>query len=111
MQTHTRLVIPIVAILTLTMIGCDENENKRLAEMAEKQLERQAEQNRQTSELQREVAAGARQLVEADAKAREEMVTLQRAAQAERSEIGRQRDALEDERRDLAAWTRSLRRQ
>lgn len=106
MQTHKLLVIPIVAILVLAMIGCDENENKRLAEMAERHLERQSEQNRRMSELQREVAEGARQLVEADAKAREEMVTLQRAAQAERSEIGRQRDTMEDERRHLATIRR-----
>ncbi|MAD80492.1 MAG: hypothetical protein CMJ50_06575 [Planctomycetaceae bacterium] len=106
MQTHTLRVIPIVAILMLAMIGCDENENKRLAEMAERHLERQSEQNRRMSELQREVAEGARQLVEADAKAREEMVTLQLATQTERSEIGRQRDALEDERRNLAAARR-----
>ena len=106
MQTHKLLVIPIVAILVLAMIGCDENENKRLAEMAERHLERQSEQNRRMSELQREVAEGARQLVEADAKAREEMVTLQLAAQAERSEIGRQRDTMEDERRHLATIRR-----
>ena len=107
MQTHKLLALLTVAMLMLTTIGCDEEENKRLAEMAEKHLDRQAEQNRRMSGLQREVAEGSRQLVQADAKARQEMVALQREVQAERSEIGQQRDALEDERRGLAAKRRS----
>lgn len=107
MQTRTLLVIPIAAILMLTAIGCDENENKRLAEMAERHLDRQSEQNQRMSELQREVAEGSRRLVEADAKARKEMVALQREVQAERSEVGHQRDAMEDERRSLAATRRT----
>jgi len=106
MQTHKLILAPFVVMLMLTAIGCDEEENKRLAEMAERHLERQAEQNRQVTELQREVAEGSRQLVEADAKARQEMVALQREVQAERNEVGRQRDLLEGERRDLAAKRR-----
>ena len=106
MQTHKMILMPIVAALMLTVIGCDEEENKRLAEMAERHLERQAEQNRQVTELQREVAEGSRRLVEADAQARQEMVALQREVQAERTEVGRQRDLLEGERRDLAAKRR-----
>ena len=102
MLIHKIPTIPIAVMLMLTVIGCNENENQRLAEMAEKNLERQAEQNRRMSELQHEVAEGSRRLVEADAKAREEMVTFHREVQAERSEIGRQRDALEQERRGLA---------
>lgn len=106
MQTHRPTVLTTIAILMLMTIGCDEDEDKRLAEMAEKHVERQAEQNRQMNELQREVAEGARRLVEADAQAREEMVALQREVQAERAEVGRQRDLLEDERRGLAAKRR-----
>ena len=106
MQTHKLIHMPIVAALMLTAIGCDEDENKRLAEMAERHLERQAEQSRQVTELQREVAEGSRRLVEADAQARQEMVTLQREVQAERNEVGRQRDLLEGERRELAAKRR-----
>lgn len=106
MQTHKMILMPIVAALMLTVIGCDEEENKRLAEMAERHLERQVEQSRQVTELQREVAEGSRRLVEADAQARQEMVALQREVQAERTEVGRQRDVLEGERRDLAAKRR-----
>jgi hypothetical protein len=106
MQTLKFLKSPIVAMLMLAAIGCDEDKNTRLAEMAEKHLERQAEQNRRMSELQHEVAEGSRRLVEADAQARKEMVTLQREVQAERSEFGKQRDSLEDERRALASQRR-----
>ena len=102
MRTQNLTLVPIAAMLMLTAMGCDEDENKRLAEMADKHLDRQAEQNRQMADLQREVAQGTRELVEADAKAREEMVALQRDIQAERTEVGRQRDALENERRNFA---------
>ena len=103
MQTDIRLILLIAPMLILTAIGCNEDENKRLADMAEKNLDRQAEQNRQMSELQHEVAQGTRLLVEADAKAREEMLALHRDFQTERAEIGRQRDSLEDERRAIAS--------
>jgi hypothetical protein len=74
--------------------------------MAEKHLDRQAEQNRQMSELQRQVAEGANRLVEADAKAREDLVALQRELQADHAAVGHQRDQLEAERRELAAKRR-----
>lgn len=66
----------MIAVLTLTTVGC-EDENKKLADMAERHLDRQAEQNRQLAQLQQAVAEGSRQ-----------------------------RDLLEDERRGLAAQRR-----
>lgn len=80
--------------------GCDEEE--KLVEMAEKHLASQAEQNRNVVELQREVAQGARELVEADSKSRQDIVTLHREVQEERAEFGKQRDALEEDRREIA---------
>ena len=106
MHNHKLILAPIAVMLTLTAIGCNEDENKRLAELAERHLERQSEQNRQVTELQHEVAEASRRLVEADAEARQEMVTLQREVQAERSEVSRQRDLLEGERRELAIQRR-----
>ena len=91
----------VIAMLILANAGCDEN--KRLAEQAERHAARQAEQNVRVSEMQRSVAEGAKQLVEADAKARTEIVELQKGVQTERVEIGRQRDLLEVERREIAA--------
>lgn len=104
MKAARIVFVPIVAALILTVIGCDEN--ARLAEMAERHLDRQAEQNRQMAELHRQVADGSRELVAADAKAREELAALQREVQTERAETGRQRDELERERRSLAAERR-----
>lgn len=104
MKAARTVFVPIVAALILTVIGCDEN--ARLAEMAERHLDRQAEQNRQMAELHRQVADGSRELVAADAKAREELAALQREVQTERAETGRQRDELEKERRSLAAERR-----
>ncbi len=106
MQLHKKILAPTAAALMLMAIGCDEDKSKRLAEMAERHLERQAEQNRQVTELQREVAEGSRRLVEADAKARQEFATLQREIQVARSEVDEQRDLLEGERRQLAAKRR-----
>ena len=70
----------MTAVLSM-MIGCDKNENARLAQMADEHLQRQAEQNRQMSDLHLEVAEGSRRLVEADAKARQEMVAAPRQLQ------------------------------
>lgn len=92
---------PLVLILMiLATTGCSKDQ--RLADMAERNLTRQDEQNRRMSELQNEVATGTKELVEADARAREAMIGVHRDLQAERAEIGRQRDVLEEDRRDLA---------
>ncbi len=102
--------LPITAMLyiatALLTVGCNEDNDHRLVEQAERHEQRQASQNQQALELQREVAAGARQLVEADAKARAELATLQVAIQSERNEIGRQRDQLEEDRRAIASIRR-----
>ena len=100
-MVKTTLLITLILTL-LTSIGCNSEENSRVADLATQQMERQADQNRRMSDLQQEVASGSRELVEADAKARQEMVTLQRQIQSERSEIGYQRDQLEAERRRIA---------
>jgi hypothetical protein len=103
MRTRHPLNVTILAMLILTTIGCNANENTRLAEMTERQLELQSEQNRQLHKLHSELAEGSRNLVEADAEARHELVTLQRDLQANQGEVGRQRDLLETERRALAS--------
>ena len=100
MEKQTLLIT--LTLILLTGVSCSSDENTRVAELATQQLERQADQNRRMSELQQEVASGSRELVEADANARQEMVTLQREMQTERNEIGHQRDQLEAERREIA---------
>ena len=49
-----------------------------------------------------QVAEASRQLVEADAKSRTDIVALQRDLQQGQTELGRQRDQLEDDRRGFA---------
>ena len=100
MQTQ-KAISGLAAILMLVAVGCD-SEDARLAEMAQRHVHEQAEQNKRMADLQKEVAQGARELVEADAQSREQFVAMHRDAQAERAEIGLQRDALEAERREIA---------
>ena len=97
------LVVLVVAALVLAVTGCKDDENKRLAEQAERNLERQAAQELRNAELHREVAEGTKRLVEADALARQEIVKLHRDVQSERTVIGKQRDQLESDRREFAA--------
>lgn len=91
-----------VLALLLASAGCSSGD-ERFAQFAERASERQAEQNRRMADLQQEVAQGSRQLVEADAKARSEFTSLHKDLQTERSEVGRQRDSLEEERREIAS--------
>ena len=90
-----RLKIFLFAILTLATLGCrgaDEEQLRHWQQAQVDQLNRQAQEN----------SAAAQALVTADARAREEMIALERDLQAERSENSRQRDLLEDERKTLA---------
>ena len=97
--TLTGVVIALVG-------GCDDD--ARVAAVAERAAERQADQNEEVVRLNREVAEGTRRLVEADAKAREELVAAQRDLQTERAEIDSQRDALEEERKQMARQRRTV---
>jgi hypothetical protein len=97
-KTRSRFV---ALILLLALIaGC--NEDQRLVEQAREADERQAEQNRQIAHQNHELAEATNKLIEADAKSREELVALERDLQAERAAVGRQRDALEAERKQIA---------
>jgi len=91
-----------VWVLTISTAGC-QSDSDRVAEVARESAQRQAEQSKQMAQLQGQVAEGSRQLVEADAKARAEMTAIQRDLQQSQTEIGRQRDRLEVERRQIAA--------
>jgi hypothetical protein len=99
MRTRMHTVLVIIAT---TIVGC-ENEDQRLAEQAAHHTEMQATQNQEMARVNREVAAGTKRLVEADAEARRQVVTLQQDLQAERQQIAAGRDALESERQRMAA--------
>lgn len=88
-------------LFALHAAGCN-SDDQRLVEFAVVADERQADQNRQIAHQNHELAEAANRLIEADAESRKELIALERDLQAERSMIGRQRDELEDERREIA---------
>ena len=100
----TILLSMLLITLIVLMIGCDDD--ARVAKMACEQAARQAQQSQQMAKLQQEVAQGSRELVEADANARHECTALQRDLRTDQAEVGRQRDVLENERRQIAAERR-----
>jgi len=78
------LVILALAVLLLASSGCDEDEQQ-------KALRSQAQ-----------LAEASRELVQADAKARGEVIALQRDLQQGQGELAGQRDQLENDRRQYA---------
>jgi hypothetical protein len=97
-----RTWIPLIALSTV-ISGCDE-EATRVARQA---ADRQAQQNTVMAELNKEVAGGMHQLVEADAKARHEIVAVHRDLQNERRRLDSNWSALEQERRQNAERRRT----
>jgi len=100
-MNSARLVVPII-LMSLAIAGCTSSD-ERLLELSRDHAAKQAETQRQMTDLQKQVAEGSRKLVESDAKAREELTTLQRDMQRDQAEIHRGHDQLEAERRELAA--------
>jgi hypothetical protein len=94
----------ILGILLMSLAsGCDE----RATQIALDAADRQAQQNTAMVELNKEVAGGAHQLVEADAKARGEMVTVHRELQAERTRLDSGWTVLDQERLAVANQRRT----
>src|SRR5262245_14521939 len=94
------------AVAALMMTGCDEDKDERVAAIATEAVRQQAEQNRRMIDLQEKVATGTQELVEADAEARREMIELHESVIKEQSEVGLQRDRLDEERKSLASERR-----
>ncbi len=88
-------------ILLMTTIGC-ESKNERVTRMATEHAKQQAKQSQQMLEAQQEVARGSRQLVESDARAREEIVGLHRDIRSERKALNSQHHQLEIDRKAIA---------
>jgi len=107
---NTRRIPALLPVQTLVVLicGCGTSEpDGRYEQLVDKTLEQQAAQNQAMAKQSQEVAEATRQLVEGDAKARQEMAAthrdLQTGLQSERKNIDRQHDALEQERRQIAA--------
>ena len=87
------------------MTGCDEDE--RVVEVATEAAQQQAKQNAEMAQLNREVAAGTKRLVVADAEARKEIIAMHHDVQAEQAKVSEQRDRLETERQEIAGQRRT----
>src|SRR5262245_58902790 len=99
-----RKIWMLLALGTLAAIqGCDDKSTRLAREAAN----RQAQRNTEMAQLNREVAAGSHQLVEADAKARQEIVGVHRDLQAERTRLDTGWSQLEEDRRQIATQRRS----
>jgi hypothetical protein len=91
-----------IALVILTS-GCDD----RATQIAREAANRQARQNTAMADLNKEVAGGAHQLVEADAQARKEIVGVHHELQAERTRLDTGWNSLEQERRQIASQRRT----
>ena len=91
----------VLTVISLIAIGCSSGD-ERLVELSRQSTDRQAEQNQLVETNNRQVLEAANRLVEADAKSRSENNELHRQIESERSGVNQQRDALEQERRQIA---------
>ena len=102
MKRISPIALVATALMIVLLTGCEE-EDERLTEMARESVRQQAKQNEEMSKLNREIAAGSKRLIESDAKAREDVLGMQKDLQDQAAEVGHQRDQLETERRGIAA--------
>jgi hypothetical protein len=103
MRSSTRAspiwMTPILVLLAA--IGCSSGD-ERLVDLSRQSTDRQAEQNRLVETNNRQVIDATKRLVEADAEGRKESIELHRQIETERSGLNQQREALEQERRQVA---------
>jgi cobalamin biosynthesis Mg chelatase CobN len=100
---HKRQTLILSITLFAATNGCDD----KATQIAREAADRQAQQNTEMAQLNKEVASGSHQLVEADAKARTEIVGVHHDLQAERERIDTSRSELESERREIAGQRRT----
>ena len=105
MRTSIRLGALLIASAALATGGCDED--RRVVDAATQAAERQAAQNVELARVAAHAAAGAHDLVAADAAARRAAVDLQQEIQAERGRLDAGWSALEAERRGIASQRRT----
>ena len=95
-----------VLLAVVCVIGCS-SPDERYVELSRESVARQAEQNQQIARQSQQVAEAAHELVQADARARAELLeaqrTLELGVQSERSKLDTERDRLEQDRQELSA--------
>jgi hypothetical protein len=102
-----RLPTTWMLLATLPLIATSSCSDERVTQGAREAADRQAQQNTEMAQVNREVAAGSHQLVEADAKARQEIVGVHRDLQSERSRLDTSWSQVRDERMQIAAERRT----
>jgi len=93
--------VPLAALAVASLSGCSDD--ARLARLAERASDRQAAQNQEMARVTRESAEATKQLVEADAQSRKELVSLQQDLRTDQAGVNEQRDKLEEERKAIVA--------
>ena len=97
---NTSRIPALLPVLTLVVLicGCGTSEpDGRYEQFVEKTLEQQAAQNQAMAKQSQEVAEATRQLVEGDAKARQEIAATQKLQAASAAQA-----------RQLGQWTRRV---
>jgi hypothetical protein len=105
MKTTATIIVVTGTIILLT-IGCESSDDQ-LARLASESAAQQARQSEQVAEASANLTAAAKGLVESSGRSHEALVEVQRELRVEQSEIGRQRELLEEERKTLAAERRT----
>jgi len=101
-----RIVIVTMILSSIFFLdGCGEDDPE-LVQMAKHSVAEQAKQNERLIEQSRQMTEASKELVKADAQARDKMIsahaTLQQEIQANRGQLDSQREQLEQERREIA---------
>src|SRR4051812_44069477 len=96
-----------ILLAALPLIATTSCSDARVTQVAREAADRQAQQNTEMARLNKEVAAGSHQLVEADGKARQEIVAVHRDLQAERSRLDNSWGQVQEERKEIAAERRT----
>jgi hypothetical protein len=94
-------------ILSITLFAATHGCDDKATQIAREAADRQAQQNTEMAQLNKEVASGSHQLVEADAQARKEIVGVHHDLQAERARLDTSLSELESERREIAGQRRT----
>ena len=98
---HLIWILPVLAVAAI-LTACSKTPDERIAQMAQQSLDTQARQNERLVQQNQQVIEASKELVAKDAQARQEMANLQHDFQADQHEVGKQRDVLEQERRQIA---------
>jgi len=93
--------------MTLLLItGCADSRDERFRQLAQQALHEQSEQNKRLAEQSKQIVDASLRLVEGDAEARRDLLAAQKQLSSElhseRAGIDRQREEMEQERRNIA---------